>query len=194
MKNYTTVINSVKTIIWLWKGNYGPNKDFFNMDYIHKFIIADMHLTLVQCLRRGIRNPRIVHSGLGRCQAKLTLEKVRDWRLNGWQTCTSFQFLNTLCRQDIFYRQKYGHLTVSIIFKYGPFSKENTSRTMTIVRMEFKYHLLKENTPRTMTTFLSVTWSRKLPKLSGSRQIRQGEMWNIVVRKKTFLFILFSAW
>ena len=47
------------------------------MDY-KNFMIADMHLTLVQCLRRGIRNPRIVHSGLGRCQAKLTLEKVRD--------------------------------------------------------------------------------------------------------------------
>jgi len=25
-----------------------------------------MHLTLVQCLRRGVRNPRIVHSGLGK--------------------------------------------------------------------------------------------------------------------------------
>ena len=166
------------------------------MDY-KNFMIADMHLTLVQCLRRGIRNPRIVHSGLGRCQAKLTLEKVRDWRLNGWQTCTSFQFLNTLCRQDIFYRQIFGHLTVSMAFKYVPLfqgkhitdhkSRQNGTQ---ISFIKGKYTTDYDNLPERymIKKVTQVEW--KSPNTS---------RWNVKhcsedKKNILYLFIFFTAW
>ena len=72
-------------------------------------ILTDMHLTLVQCLRRGVRNPRIVHSGLGRCVGRATWKPLLAKRHTRFSPlCT----VNKISIGTIFYSTRH-HLRLS---------------------------------------------------------------------------------